>query len=136
MRETLTVVLLLVLSAALPGTGAAESNAEDYWPQWRGPMATGVAPHGDPPIEWGPEKNIAWKVEIPGKGYASPIVWEDRVYVLTAVPAGKPALRSVRDARMCASSASSAGSRNGSPRCSRSEPVETRSSVNLRAISA
>jgi outer membrane protein assembly factor BamB len=53
-------------------------------------MATGVAPHGDPPLEWGPRKNIAWKVEIPGKGYASPIVWEDRIYVLTAVPSGKP----------------------------------------------
>lgn len=55
------------------------------WHQWRGPEATGVAPLGDPPTEWSETKNIKWKVEIPGEGSASPIVWGDRIFVLTAI---------------------------------------------------
>ena len=58
------------------------------WPQWRGPLATGVAPHADPPIEWSETKNIRWKVELPGKGHSTPIVWGDRVFVTAAVPSG------------------------------------------------
>ena len=69
-------------SPALP-----QRAAERYWPQWRGPLASGVAPHGDPPTEWSEDRNVRWKVPIPGKGSASPIVWDDRIFVLTAVPA-------------------------------------------------
>ena len=60
-------------------------DAQKYWPQWRGPLATGFAPHANPPVEWSETKNIRWKVEIPGKGNAAPIIWGDRVYILTAV---------------------------------------------------
>jgi outer membrane protein assembly factor BamB len=49
---------------------------------------TGVSPKGDPPIEWSEQKNLRWKVAIPGRGSATPIIWEDRIYVLTAVPVG------------------------------------------------
>lgn len=66
----------------------AVRGAEHYWPQWRGPLATGVAPHADPPIEWSETKNVRWKVELPGKGHSTPIVWGDRVFVTTAVPSG------------------------------------------------
>ena len=58
------------------------------WPSWRGPDATGVAPKAKPPAEWSEEKNVRWKVEIPGRGSSSPVVWGDRVEVLTAAPAG------------------------------------------------
>lgn len=90
MRTHLVVILVLSILTTLPGIGAAETPADESWPQWRGPMATGVAPHGNPPVEWDAKKNIAWKVEIPGKGYASPIVWKDTIYVLSAVPTGEP----------------------------------------------
>lgn len=49
---------------------------------------TGVSKTAKPPVEWSETKNIKWKVEIPGRGSASPVVWGDRLYVLTAVPAG------------------------------------------------
>jgi outer membrane protein assembly factor BamB len=49
----------------------------------------GVAPHGNPPIEWSESKNVKWKIEIPGKGSASPIVWKDTIFVLSAVPTGE-----------------------------------------------
>ena len=50
--------------------GAAED--EEYWPQWRGPLATGVAPGAEPPIEWSETRNVRWKVAIVGQGSASP----------------------------------------------------------------
>jgi outer membrane protein assembly factor BamB len=75
--------------AVVAANQATKSN--EYWPQWRGPLANGVAPTGDPPIEWASDKNIKWKVEIPGRGSATPVVWGDTIFVLTAVPTDKRA---------------------------------------------
>ena len=55
---------------------------------WRGPLGTGVAPDADPPLEWSEKKNVKWKVEIPGRGSSSPVIWGDRIFLLTAIPAG------------------------------------------------
>jgi outer membrane protein assembly factor BamB len=64
----------------------AQSGAERFWPQWRGPSATGVSSTANPPTQWSEGKNVRWKIELPGRGASSPIVWGDRVYVSTAVP--------------------------------------------------
>jgi outer membrane protein assembly factor BamB len=86
--QALGLGLVLALSANL-----AAQQAQG-WPEWRGPNGTGVAPGAKPPVEWSEGKNVRWKVEIPGRGSASPIVWQDRVYVLTAIPAeGDPGAR-------------------------------------------
>src|SRR5581483_4847540 len=69
------------------GDNAAE--ALNYWHQWRGPLATGMAAHGDPPIHWDDKTNIKWKTELPGKGSATPIVWGDQVFLLTAMDTGR-----------------------------------------------
>jgi outer membrane protein assembly factor BamB len=66
----------------------ADGEADKYWPQWRGPYATGVSKVADPPTEWSETKNIKWKVEIPGRGSASPVIWGDTLFLLTAIPAG------------------------------------------------
>lgn len=63
--------------------------AEQNWPQWRGPQGTGVAPDANPPTSWSEEKNIKWKVKIPGRGTATPIIWEDRIFIQTAIATGK-----------------------------------------------
>jgi len=63
----------------------------EFWPQWRGPLGTGVALKGNPPIEFGENKNLKWKIEIPGKGHATPIVWEDKIIVQTAVATNRKA---------------------------------------------
>ena len=52
---------------------------------WRGPEATGVALSGNPPIEWSETKNVKWKIEIPGKGHSTPIIWEDKLFITTAI---------------------------------------------------
>lgn len=75
--------------SALLCPAAEDSDSGKYWAQWRGPVGTGVAPQGDPPVEWSEEKNVRWKLAIPGEGHASPIVWGDAVYVLTAVKTEK-----------------------------------------------
>lgn len=65
-------------------------GAVRYWPQWRGPLGTGVAPQADPPVHWDESRNLLWKKALPGLGHSTPIVWEDRIYVTAAVPAGEP----------------------------------------------
>jgi outer membrane protein assembly factor BamB len=69
----------------------AQTPGEKFWPQWRGPQMSGVSLSANPPSEWSESRNVRWKIEIPGRGSASPIVWGDRVYVLTAIPAAKDA---------------------------------------------
>ncbi|MHA3774977.1 outer membrane protein assembly factor BamB family protein [Verrucomicrobiota bacterium sgz303538] len=69
--------------------GAQENTTLYQWPQWRGPLMTGVAPHSDPPVEWSETKNIRWKVALPGKGHSTPAVWGDRVFVTAAAPVGE-----------------------------------------------
>jgi outer membrane protein assembly factor BamB len=89
-RPLLVVVLIAAggffLGAANP---AASPAGERFWPQWRGPLATGEGPRAHPPLEWSEEKNVRWKVEVPGRGQSSPVVWEDLVFVTTAVPQAK-----------------------------------------------
>ena len=87
--RNLVVSVCLCCFSAVP-VAAAPADADQFWPQWRGPQATGVAPHGTPPLEWSETRNIRWKVEIPGRGSTTPIVWGDRVFVVTAVPSGEP----------------------------------------------
>jgi outer membrane protein assembly factor BamB len=57
------------------------------WPSFRGPAASGVAPEARPPVAWNVRgaTNVAWRVDVPGLGHSSPIVWGDRIYLTTAV---------------------------------------------------
>ena len=59
----------------------------DNWAHWRGPTGNGVAVNADPPVQWSSTENVKWKMPIPGRGSGSPVIWEDRVFVVTAVPA-------------------------------------------------
>ncbi|MHC5066608.1 MAG: outer membrane protein assembly factor BamB family protein [Planctomycetota bacterium] len=82
MRISLALLLLA-------GTATAQAEAQAYWPQWRGPLFTGEAPQAKPPIEWSEKKNIRWKVEVPGLGHSTPVIWGDRVFVTSALPFGE-----------------------------------------------
>src|SRR5262245_60291856 len=84
-RACLTAFVLSLLSSV---PAAQQSDAMRFWAQWRGPQATGVSSTANPPLEWSETKNVKWKVEIPGRGSSSPIVWGDRVFVSSAVPVG------------------------------------------------
>ncbi len=70
---------LLPLLAACCAGAAATPN----WPQFHGPNSSGVAESDKPPVEFGPETNLLWKIEVPA-GLSSPCVWGDRIFLTAA----------------------------------------------------
>lgn len=56
----------------------------ENWPQWRGPRLTGISSETQVPTTWSATENIAWRVELPGKAGATPVVWDDHIYLTTA----------------------------------------------------
>jgi outer membrane protein assembly factor BamB len=65
-------------------TGTIDVFAQN-WPQWRGPLGTGACLAENPPVEWNEDKNIKWKTEIPGKGYSTPIIWDDQIFLTSTI---------------------------------------------------
>lgn len=61
----------------------------ENWPQFRGPDAQGHSSETGVPLKWSATENVAWKTEIPGESWSSPIVWGDRVFVTTAAENGE-----------------------------------------------
>jgi outer membrane protein assembly factor BamB len=83
MRKALsTIVVILAASPAIAG-----DNGGANWPQFRGLQAGGVAEGHSLPVKWdlGTGENIKWKTAIPGLAHSSPIIWDDKVFVTTAV---------------------------------------------------
>jgi outer membrane protein assembly factor BamB len=88
-RHHLPVLLGLAGSLAFAISTAAAPAPNENWPQWRGPLQNGVAPAANPPTTWSETNNVKWKVKIPGSGQATPIIWDNRVFIQTAIPTGK-----------------------------------------------
>ena len=65
------------------------ANASD-WPAWRGPLGTGEAPDGKPPVQFSETQNIKWKTPIPGKGLSTAIVYGNQIFITSAVDSDKP----------------------------------------------
>jgi len=59
------------------------------WPQFRGPTGQGVSDEQGLPLTWSETKNVRWKVAIPGRGWSSPVVQGDRIWLTTATEDGK-----------------------------------------------
>lgn len=59
-------------------------NAQDDWSRWRGPTGNGIAANQTPPTEWSSTENVIWKVAVPGRGHASPIILGDKIFLATA----------------------------------------------------
>ncbi len=73
-----TIFLLVFVLWMVP------SSAQN-WPQFRGPNSNQLIDDSNLPLEWGTSTNLAWKVELEGRGWSSPIIWEDKVFYTTAV---------------------------------------------------
>ena len=61
------------------------ARASQEWPQFRGPTGQGVSDATGVPVEWSSTKNVAWKADVPGRGWSSPVLSRGRVYLTTAV---------------------------------------------------
>lgn len=71
-------LLLLVLPPTLQ-----DGVSRDRWPQWRGPNLDGSSPTTGLPVEWSTEKNVLWRVEMPSWSGATPVVWGERLFVMS-----------------------------------------------------
>lgn len=87
MRISKIALLTMLVLAAARLLAAADFQSErlNNWHQWRGPLANGFAPHAEPPLSWDEQTNVKWKVAVAGEGSSTPIVWQNRVFLLTAV---------------------------------------------------
>ena len=93
------IAILIVFTLALAVIAASASQPvgfEKNWHHWRGPHATGAAVEANPPTTWSETENIRWKVAIPGIGHAAPIIWEDKIFIQTAIE-GKEEKEKVED---------------------------------------
>jgi hypothetical protein len=61
-----------------------------HWPQFRGQQAGVAADHPTLPDTWSETRNVAWKIDIPGRGWSSPVVWADHVFITTAINVREP----------------------------------------------
>jgi outer membrane protein assembly factor BamB len=68
-----------ILAASSAGAWCSE------WPQFRGVNGSGTSGEQGLPVHWSADKNVAWKIKLPGYGWSCPVVWKDKVFVTTAV---------------------------------------------------
>lgn len=80
-----------ILLSALVSFLCLTASAAENWPNWRGPTYNGVAAGKGYPTKWSETENLAWKIELPGSGASTPIVWGDKIF-LTCVVEGKNAV--------------------------------------------
>jgi outer membrane protein assembly factor BamB len=72
---------LLTVGTLVAVCWAQVAPAEENWPQWRGPLGTGVAADGEYPVKFSAEEGLGWKVKLPGAGMSTPAVWGEKIFV-------------------------------------------------------
>ena len=82
-KTLLSVVTLLVMAVGAPARWARPTGRSSA-----GRKAAGVADAAQLPVKWSATQNVAWTVDVPGRGWSSPIVWGNRVFVTSAVSDG------------------------------------------------
>jgi len=76
--------LVVIVMAGCLFIASVQTVSAQNWPQWRGPFATGAAPSGDPPIEWGEQTNVRWKIRLSGTGHSTPAIWGNHIFITAA----------------------------------------------------
>lgn len=76
---------LLLFSVLFSLVAPSGLHATENWPGWRGPRGDGTSVATDLPVKWTVAENTVWTTELPGEGHASPIVWEDRIFTVSAI---------------------------------------------------
>ena len=75
-----SIGVALVLGGVLAPVLAEAAGAAD-WPQWRGPLSSGVSPEAELPVTWNAEEGVAWSAALAGSGVSSPVITGDLVFV-------------------------------------------------------
>lgn len=74
-----------LLGGALLAAARVSAAQGENWPGFRGPRGDGTSLEKGLPVTWSPTENVGWKVPIPGRGHASPVVWGDRIFLVSAL---------------------------------------------------
>ena len=83
MRE-IAARMALSMAGMLPALWFALPAHAENWAEWRGPRGNSISNETGIAVEWGPTKNVAWRLPLPGPGGATPVVWNDRIFVTSA----------------------------------------------------
>ncbi len=75
-RQTTTLTIILLV-------GGMSAYANDHWPQWRGPNFSGYVEASNLPTTWSETENIVWKTALPSWSGATPVIWGDRIFVMS-----------------------------------------------------
>ena len=70
-------------------TVTALAQETENWSRFRGPNGQGISKETNLPVKWSAEENIAWKTDIPGEGWSSPVVWDEHIFVTSTTEDGK-----------------------------------------------
>ena len=79
------IKFLISILALLIVNNISETQAQN-WPNWRGPSGDGTSTETNLPTKWDSITNVLWKSHVPGIGHSSPIIWEDKLFITTALP--------------------------------------------------
>ena len=80
-----TIFFYTLVTILFAATQLTAQSKTDNWPAWRGPDNNGVALNSSVPTAWNETQNVKWKTPIPGKGIGTPVVWEDQIFITTAI---------------------------------------------------
>jgi outer membrane protein assembly factor BamB len=85
LNQLISIATVIICFASIPSN--AQIKTERQWPAYRGYMSSGVLDNANLPETFDPEKsiNIKWKIALPGLGHSSPVIWDDKLFVTTAV---------------------------------------------------
>ena len=89
--KKMPLIILVILACLIINI---QSVSAQNWPQWRGPLATGEALSGNPPVEWSEQNNIKWKIPLSGTGHSTPAVWGNTIFITAAQTAEDDAVSS------------------------------------------
>jgi len=78
LRLPFLILLLLFIN------GLSATRAQN-WPCWRGPNGDGTSIETNLPTRWDSITNVVWKIPVPGTGYSSPVIWKDKLFLITAL---------------------------------------------------
>lgn len=84
MKKTTTTILMAAFLLSLAGVSQGAN-----WPTWRGPLVNGTAPTGNPPVKWSEKENIKWKIDLPGEGSSTPVIWGDKMFFQVSIDTGE-----------------------------------------------
>src|SRR4051794_34859660 len=81
----MTKLSRILLLSMVGACGLAQAG-ETEWPEFRGPTGQGISAATNVPVKWGAAEGVAWKIDLPGQGWSSPVLSQGKLYLTAAVP--------------------------------------------------